>query len=243
MILHRASVAAASACRSPCPLPRRAPRPYPTRSMAAPQDMGAVTAQTAGTTLTVTLPLKLRDEAGAEALLKSVSEPGSARFHQFLTPAQFKAEFAQSDADVSAAIAYLASLGLTSERVGATSLEVTGTASALQRAFQVSLHRYEVPARADAPSFTFRAPTSAAKIPAEISSVVAGVVGLSTRPMLAPHYMQRSANLERAHETSQSSGLINEFGSLDGRGFLQVLQRFAARREKYHRRPAAPWES
>lgn len=214
MILHRTCVAAAIGLSISMSVPALAATPYPTRSMAAPRDMGAVTAQTGGTLLTVTLPLKLRDEAGAEALLKTVSQSGSASFHQFLTPAQFKAEFAQSDADVSATVAYLATFGLTAERLGATSLQVTGPASALERAFQVSLHRYQVPAQADAPSFTFHAPTSAPKIPAEISSVVAGVLGLSTRPMLAPHYMRRSTQLTRAHETSQSSGLIHAFGSL-----------------------------
>ena len=98
MILHRAAVATAIGLSISLSSPAQSATPYPTRSMAAPRDMGAVTAQASGTALTVTLPLKLRDEAGAEALLKSVSESGSARFHQFMTPAQFKAEFAQSDA-------------------------------------------------------------------------------------------------------------------------------------------------
>lgn len=212
MILRRVSMAIAFSISISSPA--LTATPYPTRSMAAPEDLGAVTAQTGGATLTVTLPLKLRDEAGAEALLKSVSEPGSASFHLFLTPAQFKAQFAQSDADVSATVAYLATLGLTAERVGATSLQVSGTASALESAFQVSLHRYQVAAEADAPSFIFQAPTSAPQIPAEISTVVAGVIGFSTRSMLAPHFMQRSAKLTGTRETSQSSGLINAFGSL-----------------------------
>lgn len=214
MILCRVSMAIALAMSISFSAPALTATPYPTRSMAAPQDLGAITAQTGGATLTVTLPLKLRDEAAAEALLKAVSEPGSAGFHQFLTPAQFKAQFAQADADVSAAVAYLAAFGLTAERVGATSLQVSGTTSAMERIFQVSLHRYQVAAQANAPSFTFQAPTSAPRIPAEISTVVAGVVGLSTRPMFAPHYMQRAAKLTGVHETSQSSGLINEFGSL-----------------------------
>jgi subtilase family serine protease len=193
--------------------PAPAATPYPTKSTPAAQDLGAVTAQTAAE-LTVTLPLKLRDEAGAEALLKAVSETGGASFHQFLTPAEFKARFAQSDTDVAAAAAFLGTFGLTAERVGATSLQVTGPASAFQRAFQVSLHRYQVAASGAAPSYTFRAPAGAPRIPAEISAMVAGVVGLSTRPMYAPHYMQRSEKLLKARESSQSSGLINAFGSL-----------------------------
>jgi xanthomonalisin len=87
--------------------------PYPTRSTPAAQDIGPVTAQADAATLTVTLPLKLRNEQAAEALLKTLSAPGSAGFHQFLTPAQFKAQFGQSDADVAAAAAYLGTFGLT----------------------------------------------------------------------------------------------------------------------------------
>jgi kumamolisin len=44
--------------------------------------------------------------------------------------------------------------------------------------------------------------------------VAAGVVGLSTRPMYAPHFMQRSSKLLNTRESSNGSGLINPFGSL-----------------------------
>jgi subtilase family serine protease len=195
-------------------LPAPAAAPFPTKSTPAPQDLGTVASRSGGTALTITLPLKLRDEAGAEALLKALSSSGGASFHQFLTPAQFKARFAQSDAEVASAVSYLTALGLSAERTGATTLQVTGPASALERVFQVSLHRYAVPARDDAPSFTFQAPTSAPKIPSEIGDVVAGVVGLSTRPMYAPHFVRRAEPLLAARESSQSSGLINAFGSL-----------------------------
>ena len=216
MIFHRLSMAAAIGLSMSISIsdPLQAGTPYPTKSMPSARDLGSVTAQSAGTTLTVTLPLKLRNEAGAEALLKAVSVPGSANFHQFLTPAQFKAQFAQSDTEVAAAAAYLGTFGLTAERTGATSLQVTGTASAFEHAFQVSLHSYQVAAQGTAPSFVFQAPTSAPQIPTEISAVVAGVVGLSTRPMYAPHFMQRSAKLATTRESSKSSGLINQFGSL-----------------------------
>jgi subtilase family serine protease len=204
--------------------------PYPTKGTPAPQDIGALTAQIGGANLTVTLPLKLRDEQGADALLKTLSEPGSASFHQFLTPAEFEARFGPAASDVAATIAYLATFGLTAERAGATSLHVTGSAAALERAFQVSLHRYQVAAQGSAPSFTYQAPTSTPKIPAEISAVVAGVVGLSTRPMYAPHYVQRSSKLVKTRESSQSSGLINAFGSLtvaDFSKYYNVLPLYA----------------
>ena len=187
--------------------------PYPTKSTPAPQDLGAAGTLDAAD-MTVTLPLKLRDEAGAEALFQAVSQSGGASFRRFLTPEEFKARFAQSDSDVAATAAFLGTLGLAAERVGATALQVTGSAAAFERAFQVTLHRYQVAASGTAPSYNFLAPAGAPRIPAEISAVVAGVVGLSTRPMYAPHFLQRSEKLLKARESSRSSGLINAFGSL-----------------------------
>ncbi len=213
MILRAVSMATAIGVSLVFFAPAPAATPYPTRSTPAARDLGAIGAPTAAE-LTVTLPLKLRDEAGAEAFLQAVSQAGGASFHQFLTPAQFKARFALSDADVAATVAFLGAAGLTAERVGATSLRVSGPAPAFERTFQVSLHRYQVPASGAAPAYTFQAPVSAPRIPAEISAVVAGIVGLNTRPMYAPHYMQRSEKLLKARVSPQSSGLINAFGSL-----------------------------
>jgi subtilase family serine protease len=212
MIMNFRQISMAVALGAAISVSALAGAPYPTRSSPAPQDIGPVTAQTDGPALTVTLPLKLRNEPAAEALLETLSVPGTAGFHQFLTPAQFKAQFGPSDAEVAAAAAHLGTYGLTAERVGATSLHVTGSAAALERAFQVSLHRYQVPAHDGAPSYTFRAPTSAPAIPAEISAVVAGVVGLSTRPMYAPRLKQRAAKLIDTREDAASSG--DPFGSL-----------------------------
>ena len=188
--------------------------PYPTKGTPAPDDIGALTAQAGTAEISVTLPLKLRNAAAADALLRAVSDRNSASFHQFLTPAEFAARFGQSDADVAAAKAYLASYGLTAERAGATALRVTGSAANMERAFKVSLHVYRVAAHAGMPEFQFRAPTAAPTIPAEISAVVAGVVGLNTRPAFAPRIMRRAAKFAGAQETAQSSGLINPFGSL-----------------------------
>ena len=76
--------------------------PFPTKSTPAPVDAGDAAA--GGAPLTLTLPLKLRDPQGAEALLRAMSDKGSASYHQFLTPAQFRAQFGPSDDDVAAVV-------------------------------------------------------------------------------------------------------------------------------------------
>jgi len=188
--------------------------PFPTRDMPVPTDMGPLAAGSGTSALTLTLPLKLRNAAAADAWLQSISSKTSPNYHQFLTPAQFKARFAATDEDVASAAAHLAVYGLQAERAGASSLRVTGSAADIQRAFKVSLHDYKVAATAATPEFHFQAPTTAATVPAEISAVVSGVVGLSTRPEFVPHYVKSAPKRHKVSETSKSSGLIHAFGSL-----------------------------
>jgi subtilase family serine protease len=164
--------------------------PFPTKATPAAHDVGAAADFLGAKPMTVTLALKLKDEAGAQAALQSVYTKGSANFLQFLTPAQFKARFAQSDADVEKLAASLATYGLTATRTGASTVKVSGPAAALENAFRVSLREYEVASDGVSSAYHFEAPTTAPKIPAEISSSVHSVIGLSTRPQFAPRYLK-----------------------------------------------------
>jgi kumamolisin len=189
---------------------------YPSKATPAPLDMGALAAQ-AGTTMSVTLPLKLKNVAAAETLLTSLSDKSSAHFHQFLTPQEFRSQFGPSDEDVAIVVANLATYGLSAQRSGATTLKVTGSVANIEHAFQVSLHRYQVPARGSVASYQFLAPTSAPKVPVEVSSVVENVIGLSTRPKFFPHNVRIPAKLVRSKalgSSSTSGGFINPLGSL-----------------------------
>ena len=199
--------------------PTWAGMPYPSRHMPAPSDLGPLAAQDEAGNITVTLALKLRHAEAAAQLLEALANTKSAKFHQFLTPAQFKAQFGAADQDVAALSAQLAVYGLSAARAGASVVSVSGSAANFERAFQVSLHRYRVAAHGQSDSFEFRAPATAAKIPAEMSAVVAGIVGLSTRPNFFPHLMKSPANF--AHQlTSQHA--FNNSNLLNPPGFLTV---------------------
>jgi subtilase family serine protease len=164
--------------------------PYPAKTGPAPQDLGAFDLQSGAIPLAVTLSLKLPNEQAAQDLLREIYSPQSASYREFLTPDAFRARFAPTDAAVAEVAAKLAMQGLTSERVGATTLRVTGTAADLERTFNVSLHLYEVPAAAGAPSYRYRAPTSMPQVPAGIGDVVDHVIGFSTRPHFVPHHLR-----------------------------------------------------
>jgi kumamolisin len=191
--------------------------PFPTRHTPAARDLGTLAA--AGTTsdITVTIPLKLRNVDEAKTLLESLSDRSSANYHQFLTTQQFKAKFGPTDDEVGAITAYFAANGLTAVRASTTTLQVTGKAAAMERVFQVSLHEYEVAADAGAAAYRFRAPTSAPKIPAEVSGLATAVVGLNSRPKYVPHLVKVAASaspLAKLKESGSGSGLINPLGSL-----------------------------
>ena len=193
--------------------------PYPTKATAEPLDVGSLTDLSGATPVTVTLSLKLRDEQAASERLESVYTKGSANFHQFLTAAEFASQFGPTDADVAAASAHLAKYGLQAQRSGATTLRVTGSPAALEDAFQVRLHVYDVAASAGGEAYRFFAPTTTPKIPSEVSAVVEGVVGLSTRPQFAPH-LQRAPLKHGAADikTTKASTALP-----DALGYLTVL--------------------
>ncbi len=183
--------------------------PFPSKDTPAPRLVGAATAVYGAAPVSVTLTLKLSDEAAAQAYLQEISTKGSANYHRFLTPEQFRAKFAQSDESVAAVAKSLAKYGLTATRSGASTVRVTGSSAAIENAFHVSLQVYEVPATGASPAYHFQEPTTAARLPAEVSATVSGVIGLSTRPKFAPHHVKafdKNATLRPAKASAASSG-------------------------------------
>lgn len=190
---------------------------FPTKHTPAARDLGTLAAAGATSDITVTIPLKLRNVEEATTLLESLSDKRSANYHQFLTTQQFRSKFGPSDDEVAAITAYFAANGLAAAREGTTTLQVTGKPAAIERVFQVTLHQYEVPAEAGAAAYRFHAPTSAPKVPAEISGLATGVVGLNSRPKYVPHLVKAAASgspVAKLKETGSGTGLINPLGSL-----------------------------
>src|ERR1700683_3751526 len=70
----------------------------------------------AGSLVRFDLVLNLRDAAGAQAIVKAVSTPGSAQYRKYLTDAQWIARYAPTQASVAAAETWLRAQGF---KVGA----------------------------------------------------------------------------------------------------------------------------
>ncbi len=134
--------------------------------------------------VTVRVVLGLRDQAGADALLHQVSDPTSAAYGRYLTPAQFNRRFAPAVADVRAVKAFLRGAGLEIEGVPANrhNVEASGTLAQAERAFQTDVRSYAYRGR------RLDAPATELTVPVALASSVSAVTGLDeagtlTRPL------------------------------------------------------------
>ena len=140
----------------------------------------------ATTNLSLAIGLPLRNEAALDELLRQLYDPGSTNFHKYLTPQEFAERFGPTEQDYQAVIRFaeangLAVVGVHPNRVV---LDVEGSASDIERAFQVTLRTYRHPAEAR----DFFSPDGEPSVPAGLSVVT--VEGLSDyalpKPLLHP---------------------------------------------------------
>lgn len=122
---------------------------------------------------TITVFLKLRDQAGFDQAVSELYDPQSPRFHHWFEPADF-ARYAPSAADVQAVKAGLQGQGLEVVSIDPQnfSLRVRGASHAMETAFQTELHSYS---RAGA---DFQAPLRQPRLAGAAGALIAATVGL-----------------------------------------------------------------
>jgi kumamolisin len=188
-------------------------------------DMGSLSGAQADQSISVTIALKLSDLAGAESLMQQLATPGDALYGKFLTPSQVEAQFGPNESDVARVIAQLSASGLTVTRATSTTLTATGRLATLEQAFHTSVHQFVMPATAKHPSFTFRAAKTAPVVPANIASVVRGVIGLNTNPVFSPHLKYAPTKLGGSpviRNPGSTSGVDTESGALTVKDFATL---------------------
>ena len=134
-----------------------------------------VAATTADSRVGFSVYLKMRDQAGAEAVAAAVSDPNSSSYGHYLSPAQVRARYGATDATVQSVRQWLGSAGFT---VGATAsnnayVQASGTAAQIQHAFAVHLNVYSVAGQHR------RAVDANLNLPSSILSSVVSVSGLN----------------------------------------------------------------
>jgi kumamolisin len=172
--------------------------PYPHAGVSpSALDLGRTAAVAANEEISVTVALQLSHAEELEPLLESMYTRGSPQYHQFLATGEFAQRFAPSAATIAGVTQHLQSAGLTVMRVATAHLRASGSAAAIERAFGVQLHSYQVAANLDSPAYRYHAPLGKPQLPVALDGAVRGVFGLDNRPQFFPHAVR--AVLEPRH--------------------------------------------
>ncbi len=125
-------------------------------------------------------------KAQARALLADLQDPSSPRYHQWLKPADYAAQFGASAADLARATAWLEGEGFTVRGASSTGTRLlfSGTVGQVERAFRTEMHRYDVNGTKH---FALAATPS---IPTDLAPLVAGLHGVHDFK-LQNHYRAR----------------------------------------------------
>ncbi len=148
--------------------------------------------------VTVVLKRDAATEAAFQKLLAEQQTPGSALYHQWLTPAQVGQMFGVAPADLQAVESWLESQGLKVTRVepNGVLLDVTGSVAAVSGAFRTNFAEFRVGRE------TRLSATSEPSVPQALEAVIAGVHGLSQSTL----HPQSIATVVQGKLTAQVSG-------------------------------------
>ncbi len=155
--------------------------------------------------LHVTVVLKGRNEAQLDRFLSELEEPGSANYHRYLTPAEFKERFGPTAAQVQAVVAHLRANGFRNITVSPNNKLVSadGNVDNAHSGFNVTLKRFNYRGKSvygnDTP----------AQVPSELGGMVDAVLGLQNAEVphrLAHRLLPASALIDQPNRTTVSAG-------------------------------------
>jgi xanthomonalisin len=141
---HAALLKTISASPAVAGAPAVASTHYTLNVLGKPQVQELVTPLENSKALQVAVGLNLRNAAQLQAFIKSVNTPGNAAYGKFLTPAQFKATYSPTDAQVQAVVAHLQQSGFSNVTVSANNTLVfaDGNAATVAAAFNTTMKTY-----------------------------------------------------------------------------------------------------
>jgi subtilase family serine protease len=140
-------------------------------------------------------------EQALQQFLSDAHTPGSASYHQWLTPEEFGSRFGARDEDTQVVTNWLESQGFTVARVakGKTLIEFSGTAGQIRTALHTEIHRYNVQGE------THYANASEIKIPAALAPLVGGFSPLND--FYAKPQIEVAGKALYAHDTKKTTPL------------------------------------
>ncbi|WP_419805083.1 protease pro-enzyme activation domain-containing protein [Terriglobus sp.] len=145
--------------------------------------LGHLNGETRIESMSLVLSPSAAQSAALDQLLADQQNPASPRYHQWLTPTEFGAQFGVSDSDLQVLQNWLTGQGFQVDQVAPSRNRITfsGTSSTVETAFHTELDTFH---RGDQ---TFFENSTAPQIPAALQTVVGSITGLSSfrqRPAL-----------------------------------------------------------
>lgn len=134
--------------------------------------------------LNLSVGLQLRNQSDLASLLSDLNNPRSPRYHQYLTPQEFAAQFGPTADQVQQVKDYLQQQGLTVTNVSPNGLliDATSTVAQAEAAFRVTINNYVLGANA------FFANAAPPVIPGSLSSIITSIGGLDNSVKMHPLY-------------------------------------------------------
>ena len=148
-------------------------------------------------TSTVTVVLKLHNQAALEQYIQDTVTPGSSHFQQFLSTSQFASQYGASTAEIGQVQAYLKQKGLTSQVLdNHMTIRATGTLAQLGAAFNAPIHNYVSVSSGQ----HFHRPSTTVQLPSTIANLVVATSGLSSEKKYLSHRI-KAVNVSGAPAT------------------------------------------
>ncbi len=182
----------------------------PAQAMAA-TDLGAAPANQVLDSVTLHFNMTDAQQAALNQLLIDQQNPSSPRYHQWLTPEQFGAQFGLSSQDLAKVSAWLTSQGLTitSTSRSNTFIRVSGSVAQIQQALGTSIHSLVSNGEQHI------ANVSDPLLPSGIAGVVASITGLHD------FRIKPRAHTRQVPATAQADSLHTQFtSSISGSHFI-----------------------
>jgi subtilase family serine protease len=126
--------------------------------------------------MNVHVMLNLHNKAALDALVKGLHDKSSPNYKQFLTKAQFAAQFAPTAAEAQKVANYLTASGLTVTHIDSHNMAVSasGSVAVLQKVFNTQIAKMQLNGQ------IFDMPTSTPAVGSSVASLVRNVSGLQT---------------------------------------------------------------
>ncbi|HXA46213.1 MAG TPA: protease pro-enzyme activation domain-containing protein, partial [Burkholderiaceae bacterium] len=166
-----------------------------TPSLAQPQDLGPTSATA---TQTVSIVLKIQNQAQLEQYVAGTVDPFSDNYQQFLTSKQFLHYFAPSNSQMQFVLNALKSQGLVVNDVAPNNLLIhaTGTTAQFNQLLQMEVHDYY-----DGQKYYHR-PRNKGVVPQTLADMILVIAGLNTQP-------NAKSRIRRVPETTASIGALD----------------------------------